>query len=46
MPKTVEKPKDRDVEALMARFKQSAEDAVKNNVSDLEEVKERVEGKN
>lgn len=45
MPETVEKPKDRDVEELMARFKQSAKDAVEGKVSDLEEVKDRIEGK-
>ena len=45
MPKTVEKPEERDVEELTERFKQSAKDAVEGRTSKIEEVKDRIEGK-
>jgi len=45
MPKTVEKPEDRDVEELLDRFKESAKDVVEGKVSSVEEVKDRIEGK-
>lgn len=45
MPETVEKPKDRDAEELLERFKESAKEAVEGKTSKIGEVKDRIEGK-